>query len=184
MYKINSIIFIIVLFSFSLICSGGEIVGVRPEAAGVYTNDEFKLVVNPPIGEYNFYRRAVFFNIPGALCEYANTNTRVTYTLFALKINKPASYIGKYIRFHVTGRATDVEIIEDGVWMLKKNAITLQQRYQFFINHKLFYMTVYIMYHKRDNDRKAALLVSCPFESFAGIKEYAYQAYLDFNFTD
>lgn len=182
MFKRRYFLFVLLFFTVSL--NGGEIEGARPEPSRTYANEEFKLVMKPPIGNYDFYSRAVFFHFPGALCEYSNNNTGVTYTLFALRTIRSASYIGEYLRFHITGRASQVEVIEDGVWMLKRNALTLQQLYQFFIKNRLFFMTVFIMQHKQDEERKAALLVACPFERFKWIKEHAYQAYLEFNFTD
>jgi hypothetical protein len=175
------IILLIILFSFNNF-NNASTNGF--DETGNFRSIKHKLFFEKPRGEYAYGEGALFFKVPDALCEYYNINDRVTFTLMALNTTEPLSFIGNYIRFHITGIGTQIEIVDDNIWLLKKNAITLMQRYKFFVKDRLYYMTVYIIGHKNHTEKKAALMVSSPFELFYRLRDEGYTAYLNFNFLD
>lgn len=158
--------------------------GSRIDDAGNFSSLNFKLKFKKPAGNYSYSLRPGFLKIPGALAEYYDLAKQISFLIAGYKIRRSASYIGKLIRFYLAGIATNIHVIEDNIWLLKRNADVLFQRYSCYIRNILFYITVYIMVHKNDRERKVCLVVASPHALFFKIKKAGYKAYLNLNFTD
>ncbi len=109
-----------------------------------------------PAGDYNFSKIPVFFKIPGALVEYFNAEKRISFLIVSLNHEGALGLSGKILRFRLSGIASNIEVVEDNVWLLKKNAITLFQLYKCYVKDMLFYISAYIMKKKNAKNQKSA----------------------------
>ncbi len=154
------------------------------DSEGNFYSKKFKLTFKKPPGKLLASGVAVFFNMPGVLVQYVNPVERITYTIIGLKTKMPLSKIGEFLRFHISGPARNVEVVEDNIWLMKENAITLMQRYKCFVKKMMFYINVFIMMHKNKRWKKAALMIASPHHHFKRLRYEGYNAYLTMKFID
>jgi hypothetical protein len=154
------------------------------DGEGNFYSRKFKLTFKKPPGNLNATQKAVYFDMPGVLVQYVNVIERITYTVIGIKTEKSMSFVGEYLRFHLSGQARNITVIEDNVWLMKNNAITLMQKYKCFVKKMMFYINVFIMRHKDDKQRKAVLMIASPHHHFSRLRREGYHAYLTLEFTD
>ncbi len=172
--------FILILVLFLLTMRANALI----DGSGNYYSKKFKLTFKKPPGKLQASHIPVFFKMPGVLIQYVNPIERITYTIVGMKTKKPLSVLGQYLRFHISGPARNIEIVEDNVWLLKENAITLMQRYKCYVKKMMFYINVFLMMHKDKREKKVALMIASPHHHFKRLRYEGYNAYLTLKFID
>lgn len=178
--KNNTLIRVLIVLFFLLPLKSMALI----DGEGNYYSKKYKLTFKKPPGKLQTSAVPVFFKMPGVLVQYVNPVERITYTVIGLKTKKPLSYFGKYLRFHISGPATQIEVIDDNVWLMKENAITLMQRYKCFIKGMMFYVNVFLMMHKDKRKKKVALMIASPHHHFKRLRDDGYNAYITLKFID
>jgi len=149
---------------------------------GDFISESFGIKFKKPMEELSFSVEPAILNIPGAMVEYFERNKRISFLIAGYKTRDSVYKVGEALRYHFSQYAINIQILENNIWLLKKNANVLFQRYVGFIKNFMFYFNIYILVHREDRERKVCLIVSSPYEYFSGLMKSGQRAYDNLNF--